>query len=154
VSIAAEMAGTTAAAPSPPPPPERAAARSRRQSPLTLVPSGQVDARRAPFVAVVVVLLVAGLLVLLVLNTVLARDAFTLHSLKIQDRVLTDREQALQREVERLRAPQELAAAAIALGMVQSGPPAFLRLPDGAVLGTPVPAEEPVEAAPKKPVRR
>ncbi len=152
MSIAAETAGTTA--PAPTPHPERAAARGRRQSPLTLVPAGQADARRAPFIAVVVVLLVAGLLSLLMLNTVLARGAFTLHSLKVQDRVLTDREQALQREVERLRAPQNLAAAAIKLGMVPSGPPAFLRLPDGAVLGAPVPAEKPVEVATKNPVRR
>lgn len=130
------------------------AAPIRRRTSLQLVPAGRASpvisatSARTPFVATVVSLLVAGLLGLLMLNTVLARDAFTLHSLKVEDRVLTDREQTLQREVESLRSPQNLAAQAEKLGMVQAGPPAFLRLPDGAVLGTAEPAEAPGSAAP------
>ena len=116
-----------------------------RRPSLELVPAGRSRAGRTPFVAVVVSLLAAGLLGLLVLNTVLAQDAFRLHTLKEQSRALEDVEQALQREVEALRAPQALAARAGALGMVQAGPPAFLRLPDGAVLGAETPAEDPTQ---------
>jgi hypothetical protein len=43
-------------------------------------------------------------------------------------------------QLERLRAPQRLAEAGKALGMVAPGVPAFVRLSDGTVLGTPTPA--------------
>ena len=108
---------------------------ARRRPALRLVAAVRTDAPRAPFVAVVVCLLVAGLLGLLVLNTVLAKDAFALHTITQDGRALADREQTLSREVEDLRSPQALAARAAELGMVQAGPPAFLRLPDGAILG-------------------
>ena len=138
--------------------PSGAPARSRRRPPLALVPPARPAARgplrRSPFVVVVVALLAAGLLGLLVLNTALAQDAFRLHTLKQESRVLEDREQALRREVEALQAPSVLAERAVELGMVQAGPPAFLRLSDGAVLGSTTPAEVPVDpeaAAPAAP---
>lgn len=145
-------AAVTTPVPAPAPDPARrreSAGPVRRRTPLALVPNVSPVASPVPFIATVVSLLVGGLVGLLVLNTVLARDAFALHSLKVEARVLTDREQALQREVEALRSPQSLAAQAVGLGMVQGGPPAFLRLADGAVLGTPLPAGEPVPAVPK-----
>ena len=121
--------------------------RRPRRPPLALVPAARPAARgavrRSPFVGVVVSLLAAGLLGLLVLNTALAQDAFTLHTLKQESRALEDREEALRREVEARRSPQELASRATELGMVPAGPPAFLRLSDGAVLGSATPAEAP-----------
>ena len=123
------------------------AAVARRRPALELVATAQRDAPRAPFVAVVVSILVAGLLGLLVLNTALAKDAFAVHTLSQDGRTLADQEQSLSREVEALRSPQALAARAAELGMVQAGPPAFLRLPDGAVLGAAGPAVLP-EGAP------
>lgn len=116
----------------------------RRRAVLTVVPVGETAASRAPFAFAVVALLVSGLIGLLVLNTVLGKDAFRLHALQVEGRQLADREQSLTREVEALRAPSALAEKAAALGMVQAGPPAFLRLPDGAVLGSPAPAEAPL----------
>ena len=128
---------------------EPVTSRVRRRPPLALVPAARPAARgplrRSPFVAVVVSLLAAGLLGLLVLNTALAQDAFRLHTLKQDSRALEDREEALRREVEALRSPQELAGRATELGMVPAGPPAFLRLSDGAVLGSATPAEAPVD---------
>jgi hypothetical protein len=115
----------------------------RRRPALTLVQVGVTAAPRAPFIAVVVSLLVAGLLGLLVLNTVLAKDAFRLHTLQIEARQLADTEQVLIREVEALRAPSALAAKATEMGMVQAGPPTFLQLSDGAVLGSAEPALAP-----------
>ena len=116
----------------------------RRRAVLTVVPAREVAGSRAPFAFAVVALLVSGLIGLLVLNTVLGKDAFRLHALQVEGRELADREQALTREVEAMRAPSSLAQKAGALGMVQAGPPAFLRLPDGTVLGAPVPAAAPV----------
>lgn len=124
-----------------------AAPQSRRRPVLSLVPAAGPGAGRAPFVAFVAVLLAAGLLGLLVLNTVLAKDAFSLHNLKVEGQVLEDREQAMQRQVEELRSSQVLEAKARELNMVRSvGPPAFLRLPDGVVLGSPTAAEAPAPA--------
>ncbi|GAC1440416.1 MAG: hypothetical protein NVSMB55_04980 [Mycobacteriales bacterium] len=112
---------------------------SRPVSYLRLVANRRSHAAKAPFIAVVVGVLALGLLTLLLLNTVLAQDAFRLHSLQVQSRLLADQEQGLQREVEQVQSPQSLAARAIALGMVPGGPPAFLRLSDGKVLGAAVP---------------
>lgn len=116
---------------------------------LELVATGRPALPRATYVVALVSLLVGGLIGLLMLNTVLARDAFVLDSLKEQGRALADQEQALEREVELLRAPQSIAVRAVELGMVQSGPPAFLRLPDGAVLGAPVPGAAVPPGAPR-----
>ena len=107
---------------------------------LHLVTRGRTRAARAPFIAVVVALLLTGLLALLVLNTVLAQDAFRLHQLQLDGRALADREQALARQVSDLQSPHSLAARATALGMVPGGSPAFLRLSDGKILGRSEPA--------------
>jgi hypothetical protein len=121
---------------------------ARRRALLTVVPAGHAVAPRAPFVAAVVALLVSGLIGLLVLNTALAKDAFRLHALQVEGRALADTEQVLTREVEALRAPAALAERATALGMVPAGPPSFLRLPDGTVLGSATPAEDPAALQP------
>jgi hypothetical protein len=103
---------------------------------LRIVPPAVTGkAARGPFLIVVVAMLAAGLLGLLALNTLLAQDAFRLHELQASGKALDEREQALEKEVEALQAPASLAARATALGMVPGGPPAFLRLPDGSLLG-------------------
>ena len=118
----------------------------RRRAALTVIQGDDAAAPRAPFAFAVVALLVSGLIGLLVLNTVLGKDAFKLHALQVEGRQLADREQVLTREVEALRSPATLAEKAAAMGMVQAGPPAFLKLPEGTVLGAPVPAEAPLPA--------
>ena len=115
---------------------------ARPTAALRLVPTGRTSAPRAPFITLVVLLLAGGLLGLLALNTALAQGSFTLHALTAEGKELADREQVLEREVETLRTPRNLAEKARELGMVQSGAPAFLRLPDGTVLGAEVPAPE------------
>ena len=121
------------------------AAARPRAGVLRLVPQRRSRAAKTPFVVVVVALLGGGLLGLLLLNTALAQDAFQLHTLKTEGRALAVREQALQRDVESLRTPEALAARAQAMGMVPAGPPAFLRLSDGAVIGAPAPGVAPIE---------
>ncbi|MGE5762570.1 MAG: hypothetical protein ACM3ZF_01355 [Mycobacterium leprae] len=141
---------------------QRAAGRVTSRLPprptLALVPPTPARAPRAPFVVLVVGLLASGLVVLLLLNTVLAQDAFVLDRLHRRVKLLGDREQALAEAVARAQAPDTLAARARALGLVPSDAPAFLDLPSGRVLGEPRPAPPPPPpppaAAPTRPHER
>jgi len=112
---------------------------------LKALPSPRSHAPRAPFLMVMGVLLAAGLLGLLLLNTTLAQGAFVAHDLQAQTTALADQEQALVQKVAEQESPTVLERRARAIGMVPSSTPVFLRLSDGAVLGVPVPAK----AAPK-----
>ncbi|PZS35239.1 MAG: hypothetical protein DLM59_03360 [Pseudonocardiales bacterium] len=111
---------------------------------MRVVPPRSLQAPRAPFVALVVGLLAAGLLGLLLLNTVIAEDSFQLHTLQQRGNALDLQQQQLQRDIDALEAPTALAARARAMGMVPAGSPAFIRLSDGKVLGVPEPATSPV----------
>jgi hypothetical protein len=117
------------------------------------VPSPRVRPARAPFVVLVLVLLTGGLLSLLLLNTVLAQDAFVLYDLKKRAAALADREQALQQQVAAEAAPHLLASRARKLGMVPAENPVFLRLSDGRILGVPRPATAPPKPAATRPAQ-
>jgi hypothetical protein len=124
----------------------RVAAPVRRPSPrppVRVVEAPSVAPARAPFLALVLVVLSLGLGALLLLNTLLAQGSFTLHALEGQVADLADREQELQQRAAELASPQRLARTAAAIGMVPSENPAFLRAEDGKVLGEPVPAADP-----------
>lgn len=131
-------AATRATSPSARPPAQRRAPAPR--TPLRLVPPARARQHRAPFVVLLVTLLASGLVGLLMLNTVLAQDAFVLHDLKRTVATLTDQQQALMQDVAAAQAPEALAARARALGMVESPGPVFIRLADGRVLGVATPA--------------
>ncbi|MEV6974830.1 hypothetical protein [Kitasatospora sp. NPDC093806] len=91
----------------------------------------------------VVLLLGAGLLGLLALNTALNEGSFELSRLQRQTTVLTDEQQGLQHQIDQNSAPDALARRAAELGMVPGGGMAFLDLPNGgAVVGTPKPAQD------------
>lgn len=111
--------------PAPSPPAQRTAAR--------LLPRSRQ--RRAPFVLLLAVLLAGGLVGLLLLNTVIAQDAFALHRLDRTQSQLDDQEATLRARAEQLDDPAVLAQQARALGMVPAGDPSFLRgtRPSGAV---------------------
>ncbi|MCW2673769.1 MAG: hypothetical protein JWP14_2358 [Frankiales bacterium] len=120
----------------------------KRTSPLRLVPPRRSSAAKTPFAVVLVMLLGGGLLGLLLLNTLVAQQSFSIHDLGAKDKALQQREQDLSSQVQALEAPASLAARAAALHMVPSGPPAFLRLSDGKVLGSPQPGVAPVVVKP------
>jgi hypothetical protein len=126
---------------------------------LRIVPQRRSSAAKAPFVVVLVSLLVGGLLGLLLLNTLIAQGSFRLHDLSNQGRALELRQQDLQRQVQALQAPAELAHRAAALGMVPGNAPAFLRLSDGKVLGlataglAPAGSAQPKAPTPASPTR-
>ncbi|MEU1288557.1 hypothetical protein [Kitasatospora sp. NPDC005856] len=91
----------------------------------------------------IVVLLAAGLLGLLALNTALNEGSFELSRLQKQTTVATDEQQSLQHEIDKSSAPDALARRAAELGMVPAGGMAFLDVPNGGkVVGTPGPAQD------------
>ncbi|MFI2610029.1 cell division protein FtsL [Kitasatospora sp. NPDC018619] len=99
--------------------------------------------RRTPFAVLIVVLLAAGLLGLLALNTALNEGSFELSRLQKQTTVATDEQQSLQHEIDQSSAPDALARRAAGLGMVPAGGMAFLDVPNqGKVVGTPGPAQD------------
>ncbi|HEU4676840.1 MAG TPA: hypothetical protein VFS29_12670 [Motilibacteraceae bacterium] len=137
-------------------PPAVPAARTApvRRTPLRTVPTGAgIGARRAargPFVLLVGLLLSAGLIGLLLLNTALGQGSFALHDLNHRADQLDDQAQALQRQLAKAESPAQLAARARALGMVPSENPAFVRAADGTVLGVPKPGQAPPASATPK----
>ncbi|WP_131747419.1 hypothetical protein [Frankia sp. Cppng1_Ct_nod] len=120
--------------------PARPTARPRwspAPSPLTVTrPVPRSRAPRAPFVILLLLLMGAGLMCLLLLNTALAQNAFRVHDLQIRSSALADEEQALSMRLDGLSDPASLAARATQLGMVPSGMPEYLSpgapLPAGA----------------------
>lgn len=115
---------------------DAAVARAR----LTVVPRRRVRAARVPFVTLVSLLLLGGVVGLLLFNTSMQQASFASTALEEQAANLSARQQTLQMELEKLRDPQNLGARAQALGMVLPTSPAFLNLGDGSVTGDPVPA--------------
>lgn len=111
--------------------PEGAVERAR----LTVVPRPRPRAPRVPFVILVSLLLLGGVVGLLLFNTHMQQASFRLTAMEAKAQRLHATEQSLRMQVDRLRDPQRVAARAQSLGMVPMVHPAFLRLSDGAVLG-------------------
>lgn len=107
---------------------------------LTVVPARRVRAARVPFVTLVTVLLLGGVVGLLLFNTQMQQASFAATALEKQAGDLAARQQTLTMEIERLRDPQTIAQRATRLGMVVPAAPAFLDLDTGAVEGDPLPA--------------
>lgn len=104
---------------------------------LTVVPRRAQPAPRVPFVTLVSLLLVGGVVGLLLFNTHMQQASFTTTAMEERATVLDAREQSLQMDLAMLRDPQRVATRAKQLGMVPANGPTFLRLSDGKVLGRP-----------------
>ena len=104
---------------------------------LTVVPRRTRKAPRVPFVSLVTLLLVGGIAGLLLFNTSMQQGSFVASSLEERAAVLAGKEETLRIQLHRLREPQHVAEEARKLGMVPASNPAFLRVPDGKVLGRP-----------------
>jgi hypothetical protein len=120
---------------------------------LTVVPRARTKTSPVPFVMLVSFVLLAGVIGLLMFNTSMQQAAFAATSMEQQASTLTAREQSLRMELDVLRDPQRVAREAQGMGMVIPATPAFLRLSDGKVLGTPTPAtrEDPLRLLPRAP---
>jgi hypothetical protein len=83
-------------------------------------------APQAPFAVLVMGLLGGALVSLLLLNTTLAQQAFTVGELQQENQRLEERKQALREDIARETAPEVLHAKARRLGMRDSGRPVYL----------------------------
>ncbi|HEY8480115.1 MAG TPA: hypothetical protein VIL71_09825 [Spirillospora sp.] len=108
---------------------------------LRVAPPPPVARPHAPFVALILLLVVGGVAGILVVQTKVNENAFRLDQLREQQVALNLEEQRLRKEIAEHEAPGNLVAEALKLGLVRSGPPAFIRLPDGRVIGVPQPAQ-------------
>jgi len=86
------------------------------------------QANRKFFATFVSAVGVTGLLFLLVINTVLAQDAFKLTHLKLEVKMLSDQRESVDRQIDSKSSPNALANAALLLGMKPSESPTFLNL--------------------------
>ncbi|MEN3614814.1 hypothetical protein AAH979_35430 [Plantactinospora sp. ZYX-F-223] len=122
--------------------PDRApeSATPARRSRLRVAPPLPVARPRVSFVALILVLVVGGMLGILVVNSKVNENAFRLERLQQQQSTLDIQEQELKQKIADAEVPGNLTARARQLGLVDSGPPAFIRLPDGRVIGVPQPA--------------
>jgi hypothetical protein len=136
----------------PPAAPDRRRARRRRApwvtdvttesgaAPAPQVPPLPIALPRAPFLTLMVGLVVVGVLGVLVLNTKINENSFRLNDLRATQAALDLQQQQLERDLANLESPGNLRAAATRLGLVPAGTPAFISLPDGRVVGVPQPA--------------
>jgi hypothetical protein len=95
----------------------------------------------ASFGIICAILLSAGLIGLLLLNTALAQGSFTLHDLRATSDQLTDAQDALSQSLAASKSPVNIASKAVSMGMVPAQSAAFLRLSDGRVIGVASPAK-------------
>ena len=108
---------------------------------LTVVPKRR--RRRTspvPFLVVVSMLAVGGIVGLLLFNTSMQQASFAATDLQQQADVLEAQQQGLQMQLDRLENPQVIALKAQHMGMVLPSSPAVLDLRTGKVLGDPAPA--------------
>lgn len=116
--------------------------RVKEQRPkLRLAPPPPVSGPRVPFIAMIVVLVIAGVVGILALNQKINENAFKLDKLRAEQAKLDRQEQNLDEQIAERESPGNLAAAARKLGLVPAGAPAFIRLPDGRIIGVPQPAD-------------
>lgn len=97
---------------------------------LKLVPelSSGKQADRKFFAKFITAVGAIGLMFLLLINILLAQDAFELSSLKLEAKLVSDEREAIARQIDTLSAPDALAQAATKLGMKPSETPIFLSL--------------------------
>ena len=120
---------------------------------LTVVPRVRTRAPRVPFVTLVSLVLVAGIVGLLLFNTSMQQASFAASSLETQADTLAAREQTLRMELDELRNPQRVAMEAQQMGMVIPSAPVFLDLETGRTIGvrTPATRENAIQLLPPPP---
>ncbi|CCH20252.1 hypothetical protein [Micromonospora lupini] len=122
-------------------PAEKAGVAATARSPrLRVAPPPPVSVPRAPFAALIVVLVVGGVLGILAVNTKINENAFRLEKLQQQQARLDLEKQQLDKQITEYEAPGNLTAEARRLGLVDAGEPAYIRMPDGKTIGVPKPA--------------
>jgi hypothetical protein len=85
-------------------------------------------ADRKSFIVFLSIVGALGLVLLLVINTMLAQDAFELRKLQAQVTTLNDQRDAVMKQIAIASSPEILARRAISAGMIPSQSPRFLSL--------------------------
>ena len=107
---------------------------------LRVAPPLPVAVARAPFVAMLIAIVVAGVVGILVLNTMINANQFRLNNLQSQQAGLDQQEQGLKEQLAHQQAPGSLVAAGKCLGLVPAGSLAYMKMPNGQLVGVPEPA--------------
>ncbi|THV30729.1 hypothetical protein [Glycomyces paridis] len=110
--------------------------RTRERSEAKPAPE-PVEVPRPAFVGGIAALVVAGIVGLLLLNTVINEDAYHLQELRSNAADLDQTEQTLADELTNLNSPNTLAANAEAFGMVRPDTVTYLYLPGGETVELP-----------------
>jgi hypothetical protein len=132
--------------------PETTPARTTDDTPrLRVAPPAPISAPRAPFIAVVLLLVVAGVIGILLINTRTNENTFKLSRLQDQQAALDNQQQNLENQIAGYESTGNLDAAARRLGLVKADTPAYIRLPDGRVIGVPKPGEGPTAVTAQDP---
>jgi hypothetical protein len=124
--------------------PRTAGARSVGQlrARLSIAPRRRVRAPKVPFVTLVSAILVGGVVGLLCFNTQMQQASFTASTLEERADNLGARQQTLEKDLEGLRNPNRVAAAAQRAGLVIPVSPAQISLATGKVTGSSEPATD------------
>lgn len=115
-----------------------AAARSWRPR-LRIVRAPSAGRSRVGFILLCVSILVGSLLGVLMLNTAMATTAYDIHDQQVQLARLSETEQSLAQQVERLSSPVLLQQQAEELGMEPADGMRYITLADNAILGRDAP---------------
>jgi hypothetical protein len=107
---------------------------------LRVLPARMASTGSGAFAALCIVLLTAGLIALLVLNTALAQGSIALGQLQRDSARLTNTAGNLQEQIDRSSASGALARSAAQLGMVRMSERGYIDLAAGTVTGEPKPA--------------
>jgi cell division protein FtsB len=119
--------------------------------PARTVERRAATAPQAPFAVLVVGLLGGALVSLLLLNTVLAQQTFTLSEVQRENQRLDERKQALQEDIARENSPEVLHAKARRLGMRDAERPVYVDARTGRVVGGGRSGDAPGKTAPAAP---
>ena len=106
---------------------------------LRVAPPAPISAPRAPFIVVVIALVVAGVFGILLINTRTNENTFKISKLQDQQSALDNQQQRLENQIAGYESTGNLDAAARRLGLVKADTPAYIRLPDGKIIGVPKP---------------
>jgi hypothetical protein len=107
---------------------------------LRVAPPAPIRAPRAPFIAVVIAIVVAGVIGILLINTKTMENSFELSTLQDEQTKLDQQQQQLENQLAGYESVGSLDAAAKRYGLVK-GEPAYIRLPDGKIIGVPKPGQ-------------
>ncbi|MFI1988041.1 hypothetical protein [Actinoplanes sp. NPDC020271] len=101
---------------------------------LRVAPPLPIRAPKPTFAAGLIVLVLAGVVGILLINTKTMEQSFQLDALRKNQASLDEQQQELDQQLIQVSSPGSLAAAARRLGLVPAENPAIIKLPDGTII--------------------